>query len=67
MDGKRSFRAEQGYLELWLGAMLYFWLCLATILEISETHLNYNDLQKFTEKNSTVFQLSQDLQHMPNK
>lgn len=45
MDGKYSFRAERGYLDLWLDVMLCV-LCLATILEISEIHLNYNDLQK---------------------
>lgn len=53
MDGKRSFRAERGYLDLWLDAMLCV-LCLATILEISETHLNYNDLQKSREEKRTA-------------
>lgn len=53
MAGKRGFRAEWGYLQLRLDAMLYFWLHLATI-EISETQHNYNDLQKFTEEKRTA-------------
>lgn len=37
--------------------MLYFWLHLATT-EISETQLNYNDLQKFTEEKGTALHFS---------